>query len=267
MPARVADQHDPRVALVAPVRPGPVDQHDQRGCGSRSGRTRARPARTTRRSTPEKRKPCQVDHRGHAADRGEVAVVAIAERRRRRLARRGARGSRARRARPSAWPRARRPARACRPRLHASPGRRRRRSPDGPARVRSGCDRHAPGAIAAARPSVRASGEAATPAAHSTVRAAMRSSPSTYAVAHRSRVTGAPVRTSTPRRSQLRARLRRQRLGERRRARAARLRAAARARCRGSMRRNSLAQRVARDLGQRAGQFDAGRAAADHGEA
>ena len=226
----VASQHDPRVALVGPVR------HAQSisttcGCGSRSGRTRARPARTTTRSKPEKLEAVQVDDRGHAADRGEVAVVAVAERRRRGLRP----ASRARITRATCapiclaagatpgtgLPSSARVARSPATKISGWPGSRGRARPARGPRDRSGT------------PSCAPSGEAATPAAHSTVRAAMRSLAQRVRPMRRCACTGVPVRTSTPRRCELRARLRRQRFRETSRARAARLRSAARARAPG----------------------------------
>ena len=124
---------------------------------------------------------------------------------------------------------------------------------------------HAPGAIERRRRAARPSGEAATPAAQSTVRAAMRSPPSATPASSMP-VTRAPVRTSTPEALELRAapsrdsssRVRRQHARgrlEQDHARAARVDAAEVAR-----------QGVARDLGQRARQLDAGGPAADHHE-
>src|SRR5690606_20104243 len=75
-------QDDPRRPLVAPVGPGPVEHHHQ-------------PVAETDQEEDVRREPeppgqragqpqlAQVHDRGHAADGGEVAVVAIAERCRR----------------------------------------------------------------------------------------------------------------------------------------------------------------------------------------
>ena len=130
---------------------------------------------------------------------------------------------------------------------------------------RSAADLDAAGAVAARRRASCAAGEAATPAAHSTVRA------SQALLAHRDAVGVAggdqvSRRTSTPRRSSARLRDGREVLGEGRAAGAARPRPGAPGRARGSMWRKSAAMRLARELGDRAGELDPGRAAADDDE-
>ena len=113
-------------------------------------------------------------------------------------------------------------------------------------------------------PRSRDSGAAATPAAHRMVCASMRSSP-IHTAPSSTLVTALPTRTSTPSRSSARRADSRRSSGNDGRidgpASIRMMRAIA-----GSTASNSDSQRLPRDLAERAGQLDAGRAAADQHE-
>ena len=143
--------------------------------------------------------------------------------------------------------------------------RRSRRSPGARARQRR-LGQHAPDAIErhAERRRRAATPRRRPPTARS--RAAMRSVAEPHAAARRRRSRARPVRTSTPSRSSDARAACRSGLGKRRRARAARPRARRMRADSGWIGRKFVAERLPRDLGERAGQLDAGRAAADDDE-
>ena len=210
---------------------------------------------------PEKRSLPKSTIAAMPADRRQIALVLVTERRR-RVVRRCAPGSQRRRGCPSAWPRAPRRAPACRSAAQTSPDRRRRRSPD--VRARSGRARPARGPRdPAARPAIAPA--ATPPRPPPRPRCARRCVRRPADAAASMSVTAAPVRTSTPSLSSCMRAFSDSDSGKRRQhprpgfdqqhARVPRIDAA-----------ELVRQRVARDFGQRARQFDAGRAAADDGE-
>ena len=127
-----------------------------------------------------------------------------------------------------------------------------------------GVHEHAAGAIRR-RSSVAPSGDAATPAAHRIVSASIANVRRLHARRSRRRVTGVLVRTSTPRRCRSRARGLAQRLGERREHVRPGLEQDDAGRARIEMA-EIPRERLPRDLGECAGQLDAGRPSADDDE-
>ena len=252
--ARVRAQDQPRAAVVGQVRPGPREEHheavaeadqeedvdEQPGEPRERARTAAagRSARRRCAGRSSRASPC----RGSGTGRSGSPRTARADV-----------GRRVRR--PSASRPARRPAPAARP-ARARRGRRSRTRSGCPGTVRSGSTRTRP-ARSSGAPRSGASGEAWTPAAQSTVRAAIALGADPDAA----RVDGGHERAGPDldaERLELELRLRRQLLGVRGQharaaleqddARRARVDAAEVAR-----------ERVARDLGERAGHLDAGR--------
>ena len=78
-------QNNPRRPLVTPVRPPPVEQHDQAVAeADQEEHVHDQPEPPGQQAGEAQR--AEIDHRRHAADGGQVAVVLVGERRRRHAA-------------------------------------------------------------------------------------------------------------------------------------------------------------------------------------
>ena len=214
---------------------------------------------------PRQPQPAEIGDRRLAADRGEIAEIAVAERRR-ALPCRPIRAliELRRHRRPAAWPPGATPGTGLPSASRTRPCRRSRRSPDGPARRgRARPGRAPPGRFSA--PSHLAAGDAATPAAQSTVRgldplAADRRRRRRRQRGHRR--ADAHLDAEPLERACALAGERSGKDGSTRGPASTRMTRASR----GSMRAEIARQRALRQLGDRAGQLDAGRAAADDHE-